>query len=485
MEGKLNRRSLALFILIIGILFFIETAYELHNSVASSSSITSYTRGALERHIARLKKPVVVAPRVFDLTTQARHIITKQHNESTIYPIFESEPGLMAMTIRYEAPITAWYRESLQYEIRQKTIGERKNACVPMHEWQTSSYPSCNVVHEINMDPDSTTGNFQFINCGSARCAFALKGFSTEYNNLFEEEVLVLKTQKYSKDYSSSNFEAARMDGVVMERLTSSPYITSIFGFCGTSQLTEYSEGGNIHDRVKEARMKDRGERPKDLNVFGDSKNKLKIAIQVISAVADLHTFEKDGITSIVHQDVCCHQIIYVNGVYKLGDFHLSTLLKKRKDTGEVCPEVGTMHAKLRAPEEFVSYANDYKPINLVPADVYMAGNVMYYVLTHQWLFEGHSRESGKAAVVRGVRSLFPTEIANSVDPYTRITIEGIKMCWTHDPKERPSARKIADFMKNKLARLEGVSELGIVTVKMPSLPADHRYTDTDFYSNF
>jgi hypothetical protein len=136
---------------------------------------------------------------------------------------------------------------------------------------------------------------------------------------------------------------------MVMERLTSSPYVASIYGLCGTSQMTEFSDGGNIHDRIKEARLIEKGKRSKDLDVFGDHRNKAKIGIQVISSVADLHTFEKDGITSIVHQDLCCHQIVLIDGVYKLGDFHLSALLKKRQDTGEVCHEHGTMHKKVRA----------------------------------------------------------------------------------------------------------------------------------------
>jgi serine/threonine protein kinase len=126
-----------------------------------------------------------------------------------------------------------------------------------------------------------------------------------------------------------------------MERLTKSHYIVSIYGMCGSSQITEYSEGGNIHDRIKEARLTKTDPIP--------SIDKLKIAYQVASAVADMHTFEQDGVTSLVHLDICCHQFVLIDGVYKLGDFHLSSFLTKRRDNGEICLDgPPTMHAKVR-----------------------------------------------------------------------------------------------------------------------------------------
>jgi hypothetical protein len=101
--------------------------------------------------------------------------------------------------------------------------------------------------------------------------------------------------------------------------------------------------------------MVERGERSGmsvKTHILGDSTNKLKIAIQIISAVANIHTFESYRITSIVHQDVCCHQIMLIDGVYKIGDFHVSQFLqhKHNADTPggfDTCPVRGTQHAKV------------------------------------------------------------------------------------------------------------------------------------------
>lgn len=66
--------------------------------------------------------------------------------------------------------------------------------------------------------------------------------------------------------------------------------------------------------------------------------DRLKILYQIASGVADMHTFEKDGLVSLVHNDVCCHQFILCDGVYKLNDFHLSHFQRKNRKTHEVCP---------------------------------------------------------------------------------------------------------------------------------------------------
>jgi hypothetical protein len=139
---------------------------------------------------------------------------------------------------------------------------------------------------------------------------------------------------------------------------------------------------------------------------------------------------------------------------------------------------------KLRAPEEFKAY-KEKASIDLAPADVYMAGNIMYYVLTHQWLFQGMSSADASVAIKKGKRSDIPSSIKKSSDPYTRLLVEGIEMCWTHDPRKRLSARAVADYMKKQLAAIEGVEDMGVIKVEMPPLPSDHRYTDSDFYSNF
>jgi tRNA A-37 threonylcarbamoyl transferase component Bud32 len=113
------------------------------------------------------------------------------------------------------------------------------------------------------------------------------------------------------------------MDAFVMTELTSSPYVMGIYGYCGLSQVIEYGQNGNIHDLVKVARdMKD-----DKLS----SLQKLKICVQIATAVADMHSID------VVHNDLCCHQFILVDGVYKLSDFDGSDFVKRNTETNETC----------------------------------------------------------------------------------------------------------------------------------------------------
>ena len=141
----------------------------------------------------------------------------------------------------------------------------------------------------------------------------------------------MLKIPKIKKrEINPMDMSKARMDGLSMERLQASPYVLDIYGFCGLSQVIEVGDaGGNIHDLIKTTRL--RG------SETISSIDKLKIAYQIVSAVSDMHSFEKDGLVSLVHNDICCHQFILSHGVYKLNDFHMSQFQKKNKHTNEVC----------------------------------------------------------------------------------------------------------------------------------------------------
>lgn len=190
--------------------------------------------------------------------------------------------------------------------------------CIPMGEWQSSIFPNCNSAHEISLQPGRYV---EFINCGGDRCAFQLSDDSNS---------IVLKIPKWSRDFEEHDFRKAAKDGVAMEHLSHSNYILDIYGYCGLSQVIELGDkGGNLHDLIKTTKYQTRP--------FVSDLDKLKIGYQIASAVSDMHGPDP-SLIPIAHNDICCHQFILVNGIYKLNDFHLAAFQKRNKQTGTTCP---------------------------------------------------------------------------------------------------------------------------------------------------
>lgn len=113
-----------------------------------------------------------------------------------------------------------------------------------------------------------------------------------------------------------------------------------------------------------------------------------------------------------------------------------------------------------------------------------MMADVMFYVLTKLWMWEGITTKKAKSLTERGGRPEIPRDILTSEDPAIKAMVKAIKDCWIGNPKERPRSRQISDFLREALRKIEGVEELGVVRVSIPPLPNNHRYTDSDFYRN-
>lgn len=334
--------------------------------------------------------------------------------------------------------------------------------CEPMHKWQTHSFPLCNPIHELNIAEKMVDGGFSLLVCGSKRCAFQIRE-----GEGYVPLTLKLPIQR-KENFGHSSYVANTMDTMVMERLTKSPYVVSTYGCCGITQVVEYAQGGSLYDLVERLRGAKGFEPALDMS----SVDRLRVAIQVITALADLHGFEKDGVASVSHNDFDTDQLLLIDGVYKLNDFNLAYLLKRDGNTKEVCRNYMRVNSSLRkvhAPEE----THDRRVDN-AKADDYVAGNVMYYILTNKWIFEGVGNKKSVELLRQGKRSPFPDNIKNSKDPAVQALMKGIKMLWTHNVEERPSARMVSDYLIEELEKITGSKEAdGVVRVSVPPLPDD------------
>jgi len=351
------------------------------------------------------------------------------------------------------------YRKPQQEEDSGKKRPAKIPKCIPMDEWQTARFLSCNNVHETNVK------NIRFINCGASRCAF-------KFHDI-DGTAQVLKTQ-FLDTVDERDMEYARKDALALERLTASPYVANIYGSCGATQTLEYSAYGNLFDWMKLTRSKER-EILSPLEL-------LKFGYQIATGVADMHSInEAEGFVSMTHNDICCHQFIHIDGIFKLGDFHLSTFHKKDRLTGKACNTTNLpMNAalkKIRAPEEM----NGRVTTSREKVDVFLVGNMMYLLLTHKWMFEGIPTLTAMAMLRSGERSEFGFE---PTDPADVAMVEAINWSWTQDPKKRPKAREISKFLKSALQRIEGKGEDYVVRVQIPPLPRNYDFSDKQFYEN-
>jgi len=132
----------------------------------------------------------------------------------------------------------------------------------------------------------------------------------------------------------------------------------------------------------------------------------------------------------------------------------------------------------MRAPEELKFREQGIALIHRDKADVWCLGNMLYNVLTKLWVYEGISRKAAKAKIMSGKQHSIPPKFANSTDPLDQAMIKAIQMAWTYDPYDRPSARQIANFLKEYLDQKEGDAYW---RVSVPPLPPNYRYTDSEF----
>eukprot|EP00978_Attheya_sp_CCMP212_P042555 scaffold261433_cov40-Attheya_sp.AAC.1 len=210
-----------------------------------------------------------------------------------------------------------------------------------------------------------------------------------------------------------------------------------------------------------------------------DPTDKLKILIQIVSAIADLHTFEEDGIVSVTHNDLCCHQFILIDGIYKLNDFHLATMSKKDSDNN-ICKQENAYNSRyqlVHAPEESSGEFTDREK-----DDVYMMGNIMYYVFTKQWLFINKSVADSINAMLLKKRSPFPSGLDLRTIPANQAMHKAILMAWHHDPETRPKARDIRDYLFQQLSKIEGknITPDTIIRVFAPPIPDEMLSRDDD-----
>ena len=312
-----------------------------------------------------------------------------------------------------------------------------KPECVPMHEWQTMTYPTCNNVHQIDLTDLSEKRNFEHrqvrvLAHGYFRDVWAVR----EYDGV---TLQVFKTLRFRHDWNEWAYERHRMDAVTFSELTSSKRILDIYSFCGNSGAYEYAPGGAVSDVIYE-------EEPLPL------QERFNIAVQMARAISDVHNFNHKA-PAIVHADIYTNQFVAVdvgNGKtrYKLNDFNRCTFLywNSTSNAGNCPYEYGDYNAWLyRSPEEY-----DYAP-QTEKIDVYSMGNMFFSLLMGDDPFQKDYDKGGSKRVTRkvikGKRPQLSQDLLESKDPIVKVLREAMARCHVHDWKERASAKEIAEML--------------------------------------
>jgi hypothetical protein len=366
----------------------------------------------------------------------------------------------------YCAPITPnWYDPiGLDY-----VDGYDTNHCEPMYEWQMSAYPTCNTFHEIHME------SLKVLNSGGSRTAY-------EMNIILDDGTpgkFVYKTVKYSKDFDQKRIDEQRKDSLIMERTTKSQFIPNVYGYCSLAVQMDLMPEGNMHQYIKASRLAGGSTLP--------PVDKLRLAIHVVTSVADLHTIDNTSMPSVFHNDLCCHQYLFQNGIFKLNDFNYLRPIYINKQTQEQCTRTNFHMAmwKARSLEEHRYYAGDRTYTGCKPdkVDVWMMGNLIYYILTDLYTFEKPALLSWKDAgreLLAGRRSVLPSHIVNSDDPSHIAIIKALDMCWTQDWEKRPSARHISNYLLLKLRIITGDKDPDLRVV-LPERDPNMSNTESDY----
>lgn len=330
--------------------------------------------------------------------------------------------------------------------------------CVPMQDWQTAFHPYCNGMHELALEAlgsdlrqEQAKDPYEKLLGGTDAQIFGIHGFwryawkltmGHWTNKELEQDTIVLKTLKYEHNFEDAHFEHDRVDAVAMERLTSSPHVINIFGFCGHSVLTEYADGTRVGALADKARKK-----PLD---------RLRIARDIANGLADVHGIDGDGNATFVHLDVNPANVVSIGGTLKLNDFNIGIIRRWNTTSNEPCGFPAQYpNPQWRSPEEARNEQDLTEKV-----DIFSMGHIFFRLICgHEpWnkLEPGGkpSKEEINEKVKQGKLPFIPDHVKKSENPEVIAIRDVMLSCYQPNPKDRPNARDIAKKLDATLKEL-------------------------------
>ena len=322
-------------------------------------------------------------------------------------------------------------------------VGEH---CVPAASWQTTSYPTCNNMHEIDMTMQK--GGIEYLGKGHHRNVWKVDHVNS---NLSEE--VALKTLRLYRDFVAKNYEMHRIDAMIAERLTFSSHVVDIHGFCGQSVINELGlcDGTRAHRIFKKKEY--------------DSLLKLRLTYGVARGIADMQIIDEALGPTVLHLDIGTSNVLITKDMQmKLNDFNKAFLLYCDEVSGEMCgmkfeKRCGYIGPKadLRSPEECRGEVLSGK------ADAYSIGPIIFRLLTGVRMYHyGEQEKIGdNYTIMREIISegkvlpLLPSNIIESDDPATKSLLTVMSKALTNDPDERPSAAELAELLAKEIDRID------------------------------
>jgi len=372
--------------------------------------------------------------------------------EAKLRTLYRQVPEFTDVTQTYD------YTDSSDHEGKMERryfpLHENDDQCKPMADWQSTFYPTCNEFHSSDMPEAlrerdlwmlSKKGYWRF--AWEAVEARDKKWTDRSWTKYPHDSSIVLRTFKLEHDYEEGYFENNRVDAIAMERLTKSPYVINMYGFCGMSVVTEFA-GHHVAQVV---------DKKKPLE-------KLELAKMIAQGVADVHGIDGDGQVSLVHNDLNFANIVIGKNHSRplINDFNVAVLMMKRNDTGAACPFTSHYpNPQWRAPEEQVDESTGKTSKMLTEKiDIYALGNVMYRFAVggSPWkrpdgrsLTTEQKREIAVLKMVNGTLPHVPDEVRQSPDPAIKSLLKIMRECYRHQPKLRPTAMEVVDMLQTAI----------------------------------
>ena len=349
-------------------------------------------------------------------------------------------------------------RDALEILLEGQFTENYRTHCVDMEDWQSHSYPACNQIHELGILGGSAAAvsesGLDYLGRGNWRSAFRVRDHGAGFVGYIRDDdddddhdpgadpsptFVVLKIYHLADDdnfpFDPRAYEMHRIDAVISQQLTASPYVLDIYGHCGLTGIYELGVGDLEHEaryrKIKKKKKKkghdDHFQRRNHGRYPLDDSTKLTYAAQIARGLADLHgagdgplspnnkNNNNDGggsssngndapkrSATIVHGDIKPENIVLVQRkhgggegnhtnntnsgggglVAKLGDFNNSILRKWNRTGSAPCPHYqGATRLSwglgYKPPEQS---AGGGRPLD-GSIDVFGVGGVLYYLL--------------------------------------------------------------------------------------------------------